>query len=94
MPRRRLNRRSVLNRLAVECTTSLTWKQIEQAKAQAQDLTKNFTSYEADAERKLEQARKETGSKLTKAVDDFDRTVEATASKAKSSMFGWFGNSK
>lgn len=65
---------------------------MEQAKAQGKDLSKNFQSYQTDAEKKLEEARKETGSRLTKVVDDFDRVVETKASQAKSSIFNWFGS--
>ena len=64
----------------------------EQTKAQGKEYQGQLEEYRTEAEKKLDEARKETGSRLTKAVDEFDRTVEQTASKAKSSIFSWFGN--
>ena len=58
--------------------------QLAQAKDQAE-------GYRAGAADKLGEIRKETGAKLSGAVDKFDRSVEEGAAKSKSWISGWFG---
>lgn len=61
------------------------------AKDEAQRLADQARKYGSEAEAKLEQARKEAGSKAIGAVDKFDNTVEKEAAKAKSGISSWFG---
>lgn len=63
-------------------------------KQQGNKLSSQASSYGKDAEKKLEDTRKETGASLTKAVDKFDSSVEKGASQAKSGISSWFGGSK
>jgi len=46
--------------------------------------------YANEAERKLEQAKRDTANSLNKAVDTFDKKVEEGASQAKSGLSSWF----
>jgi hypothetical protein len=63
------------------------FSQVEQARSTAHQVR-------VDAEKKFETARKETGDKLTAAVDKFDKSVEKGASQTKGWLGGWFGGSK
>lgn len=55
-------------------------------------MQKDLEGYRTEAEKKLEEARKETGTRLTTAVNTFDKKVEEGAAKAQSSIFSWFGS--
>ncbi|KAH0419719.1 hypothetical protein KCU90_g10350, partial [Aureobasidium melanogenum] len=61
-----------------------------------------FEAYRADAEKNIDQYRKEANKEFNSAVDTFDKkvgdaaanakaTVEANAEKAKSGFSSWFG---
>jgi hypothetical protein len=56
--------------------------------AQAKDQADGYRAGAAD---KLGEIRKETGAKLSGAVDKLDKTVEEGAAKSKSWISGWFG---
>jgi hypothetical protein len=62
----------------------LTRSQLAHAKDSAE-------GYRAGAADKLGELRKETGQKLSGAVDKFDAEVEKGAAKSKSWISGWFG---
>ncbi|KAF2713019.1 hypothetical protein K504DRAFT_530089 [Pleomassaria siparia CBS 279.74] len=61
------------------------------AKAEADKAAAKFDSYRADAARKLDDTRRETGKELNSAVDTFDKKVTEGASKSKSWLGSWFG---
>jgi len=48
-------------------------------------------NYRAGAEKKIDEYRRETGAKLSSAVDKFDHSVEKGAAQSKSWISGWFG---
>jgi len=63
---------------------------VESAKAQGRQLESSVKGYANEAERKLEQAKRDTANSLNKAVDTFDKKVEEGASQAKSGLSSWF----
>ncbi|KAI9715542.1 MAG: hypothetical protein M1828_000794 [Chrysothrix sp. TS-e1954] len=63
---------------------------LDSAKKEARNIENQARGYSSDAEKKMAEARKNTGSELNKAVDKFDKTVEDGASKAKSGISSWF----
>jgi len=69
-------------------------QKFDSAVAQARDTTHKVDAkledYRQSAEKKIGDYRKETGQKLTSAVDKFDQSVEKTAAKSKSWLSGWF----
>jgi len=62
-------------------------KAVDDAKATTHKVDAKLESYRANAEKKFEDTRKETGKTLSNAVDTFDKTVEKKAGETK----GWFG---
>ncbi|KAF2812372.1 uncharacterized protein BDZ99DRAFT_474553 [Mytilinidion resinicola] len=66
-------------------------KAADDAKAATNKVDAKLESYRASAEKKLDESRRETGAKLTSAVDTFDKTVEKKASETKGWLGGWFG---
>lgn len=78
---------SEINRDYVAYTPS----QARDARAQADKADAKFGEYTAEARKKLDGARKETGDALTGAVDKFDKNVSEGAAKTKSTLGSWFG---
>lgn len=72
-------------------------KQLDKAVANARDQTHKVDAklegYRQDAEKKLDDVRRDSGAKLMGAVDKFDQKVEEGAAKSKSWLGGWFGGS-
>jgi transcription initiation factor IIF auxiliary subunit len=64
--------------------------QVAQARDTTHKVDAKLEDYRASAEKKIDTYRKETGSKLTSAVDQFDKSVEKGAAKSKSWLSGWF----
>ena len=64
--------------------------QVEQAKARGGEYQKQAESYLYDAERRLEDAKKQAMG----AVDKFDNVVETKAAQAQSGIMSWFGGKK
>jgi len=64
------------------------------AKAQANKADAKIQEFSSDAQKKLEQARKDTGATLNSAVDKFDKNVTEGAAKSKSWIGGMFGGSE
>lgn len=69
----------------------LTDNQAADARSRAQQAEEELKKYGTDAQKKLEQARKDTGSSLSSAVDKFDKNVSEGASKSKSWIGSWIG---
>lgn len=65
--------------------------QIDDAKATTNKVDAKLEGYRANAEKKLDEYRKEAGKDLTSAVDKFDKTVEQKAAQSKSWIGSWFG---
>ena len=65
--------------------------QIGDAKATANKVDAKLEGYRTNAEKKLDEYRKEAGKDLTSAVDKFDKTVEQKAAQSKSWIGSWFG---
>ncbi|KAF2738677.1 hypothetical protein EJ04DRAFT_573536 [Polyplosphaeria fusca] len=63
----------------------------DRAKAEANKADAKFDQYRADAAKKFEESRQETGNKLNSAVDTFDKNVAEGANKSKSWIGSWFG---
>lgn len=69
----------------------LTGAQYEQAKAQGKDVQHSIEGFQTDAERKIDEARREAAKKLTKAVDIVDGKTDEAAAKTKGGIWNWFG---
>ncbi|KAK4552613.1 hypothetical protein LTR86_010257 [Recurvomyces mirabilis] len=66
----------------------------QDAKSATSKVDGKLEAYRKDAEAKLESGVKETRDSANKAIDSFDRNVEAKASAAKGTVNSWFGGSK
>jgi len=64
---------------------------VSSAKDKTHKVDAKLESYRADAGKKLQEVRSETGTQLSKAVDNFDKSVEKGAAQSKSWISGWFG---
>lgn len=72
--------------------------QLNDARSKTQELEKNIGNYASDAEKRLEEARRNAGKELNQAVDTFDKKVgdaaakvQQSGEKAKSGLSSWFG---
>jgi len=64
---------------------------VDDAKAATNKVDAKLESYRANAEKKFDETRKETGKGLSNAVGTFDKTVEKKAAETKGWLSGWFG---
>ncbi|KAG9603749.1 hypothetical protein KCU77_g1621, partial [Aureobasidium melanogenum] len=75
---------------------------VKDAREKTREFDAKFEAYRADAEKNIDQYRKEANKEFNSAVDTFDKkvgdaaanakaTVEANAEKAKSGFSSWFG---
>jgi hypothetical protein len=65
--------------------------QATSAKDTTNKVDSKLETYRANADKKLDDLRKDTGQKLTSAVDKFDHSVEKGAAQSKSWLGSWFG---
>lgn len=71
---------------------------MKDAKSKANEMDKTVNAYTADAQKRLEQAKRETGAQVNQAIDRFDNSVEKGASQVQEKVAevsnkskGWFG---
>lgn len=76
--------------------------QVRDAKAKAAEMDKSVQQYTAEAQKRFEEAKRETGQQVNQAINKFDTTVERKAAevqervsegaeKAKGGIGSWFG---
>jgi hypothetical protein len=80
-----------LSHFAFDYITNERVFQIDDAKTTTNKVDAKLEGYRANAEKKLDEYRKEAGKDLTSAVDKFDKTVEQKAAQSKSWIGSWFG---
>lgn len=65
--------------------------QANDAKAEADKANANIQAYSADAKKKFEELRQETGREVNAAANKFDKEVSEGINKSKGWFGGWFG---
>jgi len=71
--------------------TKAYFEQMKQAKDATHKVDAKLENYRSATEKKLDEARRETGKTLTNAIDKFDSSVEKGAAQSKSWIGSWFG---